>query len=195
MPLALATALAVGKRVGEELGIPVFLYAESGGGRRPAFFRRGGPEELQRRVDAGEIRPDFGPPRLHPTAGAVLLGARPLLVAFNLELESGDLEDARAIAAAVRGSSGGMLGVQALGLQLPRSGRIQVSLNIVDVEQASLADVVARVREEAARRDAVVGRGELVGLLPECEVAAPEKLALASLPDDRILERRLGAVH
>ncbi len=195
MPLALATALVVGERVGEELGIPVFLYAESGGGRRPAFFRRGGPEELQRRVDSGEIRPDFGPLRLHPTAGAVLLGARPLLVAFNLDLESGDLEDARAIAAAVRGSSGGMQGVQALGLQLPRSGRIQVSLNIVDVEQASLADVVARVREEAARRDAVVGCGELVGLLPECEVAAPEKLALASLPDDRILERSLGAVH
>ena len=193
MPLAVATARAVGERVGEELGIPVFLYAQSGGGRPPAFFRRGGPEELQRRVDAGEVRPDFGPARLHPTAGAVLVGARPLLVAFNLELERGDLEDARAIAAAVRGSSGGMAGVQALGLQLPRSGRIQVSLNIVDVEKASLADVVARVRKEAARRGAVVGNGELVGLLPECEVADPAALALVSLPDDRILERVIEA--
>jgi len=188
---ARAAALALARRVGEELELPVFLYAESGGGRRPAFFRRGGPEELQRRVDAGELRPDFGPDRLHPTAGAVLVGARPLLVAFNLELEGASLEDARAIAAAVRGSSGGMEGVQALGLQLPRSGRVQVSLNIVDVEKASLAGVVARIREEAASLGVDVGRGELVGLLPECAVATPDSLALDSLPDDRILERRL----
>ena len=86
-----------------------------------------------------------------------------------------------------------MEGVQALGLQLPRSGRIQVSLNIVDVEKASLADVVARVRAEAARLGAAVGNGELVGLLPECQVADPAALALASLPDDRILERHLEA--
>ena len=193
MPLAVETARRVGERVGEELGLPVFLYAESGGGRRPAFFRRGGPAELQHRVDAGEVRPDFGPARLHPSAGAVLVGARPLLVAFNLELATGDLEDAAAIAAAVRGSSGGMEGVQALGLQLPGSGIVQVSLNIVDVERASLAEVVARVRDEAARRHVTVGSGELVGLLPECQVAPPEALALASLPDDRILERRLAA--
>jgi glutamate formiminotransferase len=191
MPRALEVARAVGRRVGEELGLPVFLYGESGGGRRPAFFRRGGPEELQRRVDAGELRPDFGPERLHPTAGAVLIGARPLLVAFNVELADGSLEDARAIAAAVRGSSGGMEGVQALGLQLLRTGRIQVSLNIIDVEKASLADVVARIRAEAARLGAAVGRGELVGLLPECAVVDPEALALDALPDDRILERRL----
>lgn len=193
MPLAVATARAVGRRVGGELGIPVFLYAESGAGRRPAFFRRGGPAELQRRLDAGEVRPDFGPARLHPTAGAVLLGARPLLVAFNLELAVGGLEDARAVAASVRGSSGGMEGVQALGLQLPGSGKIQVSLNIIDVEKASLAEVVARVRMEAARVGAVVGAGELVGLLPECQVAEPAALALTSLPDDRVLERRLAA--
>ena len=191
MPLAVATARAVGERVGEELGMPVFLYGEIGGGPGPAFFRRGGPEELQARIDAGELRPDFGPARLHPTAGAVLVGARPLLVAFNLVLERGDVEDARAIAAAVRASSGGMDGVQAIGLLLPRRGRVQVSLNIVDVEKALLADVVARIREEAARRGATVGRGELVGLLPECQVASPAALALASLPDDRILERRL----
>ena len=151
------------------------------------------PAELQRRVDAGEIRPDYGPARLHPTAGAVVLGARPLLVAFNLELTAGDLEDAHAVAAAVRESSGGMEGVQALGLQLPRSGKIQVSLNIVDVEKASLAEVVARVRTEAAGVGAVIGAGELVGLLPECQVAEPSALALTSLPDDRILERRLAA--
>jgi len=191
MPAAVEAARAVGRRVGEELGIPVFLYAASGDGRRPAFFRRGGPDELQRRVDAGEVRPDFGPSRLHPTAGAALIGARPLLVAFNLELEAGDIGDAQAVAEAVRASSGGMAGVQALGLRLPGTGKVQVSLNIVDVELASLADVVARVRNEATLRGAAVGQGELVGLLPESQVAEPSALALASLPDDRILERRL----
>lgn len=194
LPVALALVDAVGRRVGAELGIPVFLYAESGGGRRPAFFRRGGPAELQRRIDAGELHPDFGPSQLHPRAGALLLGARRLLVAFNLELTTGDLDDARAIAEAVRGSSGGMAGVQALGLRLPRSGRVQVSLNIVDVEQATLAEVVARVRAEAADRGATVGAGELVGLLPEAQSAQPAALALASLADDRILERHLARI-
>lgn len=194
LPVALALADTVGRRVGAELGIPVFLYAESGGGRRPAFFRRGGPAELQRRIDAGELRPDFGPSRLHPSAGALLLGARRLLVAFNLELETGDLDDARAIAEAVRASSGGMAGVQALGLRLPRSGKVQVSLNIVDVEQTTLAELVARVRAEAARRGVTVGPGELVGLLPEAQSATPAALALPSLADDRILERHLERI-
>ena len=88
-------------------------------GVRPAFFRTGGPAELQRRIDRGDLRPSFGPATLDPRAGAVLIGARPLLIAFNIELRTGDLEDARAIAAAVRGSSGGMPGVQALGLTSP----------------------------------------------------------------------------
>ena len=77
---------------GDELGLPVFVYGsgEVGAGRRPAFFRRGGPAELQRRLDAGELQPDFGPARLDPRAGGVLVGARPLLVAFNIELATGD---------------------------------------------------------------------------------------------------------
>ncbi|RDI75035.1 FtcD: glutamate formiminotransferase [Gaiella occulta] len=194
MGRARRAALEVGRRVGGELGLPVFLYGESGGGRRPAFFRRGGPDELQRRVDAGELAPDFGPARLHPTAGAVLVGARPLLVAFNLELAEDDLAAARAIAAAVRTSSGGMPGVQALGLRLPSTGTVQVSLNVIDVAAAPLADVVARVREEAAARGVTVARGELVGLLPEAAAAPAGALALEALPDDRVLERRLRAL-
>lgn len=194
MERARRAALEVGRRVGAELGLPVFLYGESGGGRRPAFFRRGGPDELQRRVDAGELVPDFGPSRLHPTAGAVLVGARPLLVAFNLELAEDDLAAAQAIAAAVRTSSGGMPGVQALGLRLPSTGTVQVSLNVIDVAAAPLADVVARVREEAAARGVTVARGELVGLLPEAAAAPAEALGLEALPDDRVLERRLRAL-
>jgi len=189
---ARGVALELGERVGGELELPVFLYGESGDGVRPAFFRRGGPAELQRRIDAGELRPAFGPSRLDPRAGAVLIGARPLLIAFNLELRTGSLEDAQAIAAAIRASSGGMPGVQALGLLLPASGRVQVSINVIDVEQAPLVDVVVRVREAAAERGVEVGPSELVGLLPESAVADPALLGLDTLPDDRVLERRIA---
>ena len=210
MSAAVEVARVLGSRVGAELDVPVFLYGVSGGGRRPAFFRRGGTAELQRRIDEDELIPDFGPRRLDPAAGAVLVGARPLLVAFNLELSSGGLQDAQAIAAAVRESSGGMRGVQALGLELPGvglpgvglpgsgltgRGRIQVSLNVIDVEEARLVDVVARVREEAALRDVDVGQGELVGLMPESAVADPEALGLVALPDDRVLERRIAQLR
>ncbi len=191
MVLATEVALVLGRRVGDEIGLPVFLYGESGDGRRPAFFRRGGPAELQRRVDAGELQPEFGPSQLDPRAGAVLIGARPLLIAFNVELQSGDLSDAQAIAAAIRESSGGMRGVQALGLLLPGSGRVQVSVNVIDVEAAPLVAVVERVREVAAARAVDVGRSELVGLLPESAVADPASLGLDALPADRVLERRL----
>ena len=149
--------------------------------------------ELQRRMDAGDVRPSYGPTRLDPAAGGVLIGARPLLIAFNIDLATGTLEDARAIAASVRESSGGMAGVQALGLVLPGSGRVQVSINVIDVVAAPLADVVARVRVLAGGRGVEVGRGELVGLLPEVAVAEPAALGLGDLADDRVLERRIAA--
>ncbi len=191
MERACEVALELGRRVGDELGLPVFLYGESGEGVRPAFYRRGGPAELQARIDRGELRPAFGPPTLDSRAGAVLIGARPLLVAFNVELRTGTRADAQAIASEVRASSGGMPGVQALGLLLPASGRVQVSLNVIDVDAAPLAAVVARVREAAAGRGVEVGPSELVGLLPESAVAEPALLGLGELPDDRVLERRL----
>jgi glutamate formiminotransferase len=183
----------VARRVGEELELPVFLYAESGAGRRPAFFRRGGPDELQRRVDAGEVEPDFGPRTLHPRSGAVLVGARRPLVAFNVNLATDDVDVARAIAAAVRESSGGLPGVQALGLALARTGRAQVSMNLLDVDASPLHDVVARVREEARLRGVEIAGGELVGLLPGSVVAAAAApaLALDRLASDRLLELRL----
>ncbi len=193
MPLALEAADALGRRVGDDLGLPVFLYGASGNGRRPAFYRRGGPAELQRRMDAGDVRPSFGPARLDPRAGGVLIGARPLLIAFNIDLATGTLEDAQAIAASVRESGGGMIGVQALGLVLPASGRVQVSLNVVDVVAAPLAEVVARVRALAGERGVEVGPSELVGLLPEIAVVEPEALGLPELADDLVLERRLTA--
>jgi glutamate formiminotransferase len=193
MERAQAAALAVAERVGEELGLTVFLYGEVGGGRRPAFFRRGGPAELQRRVDAGEVVPDFGPTRLDPSAGAVLVGARRPLIAFNVDLRTDDVEVARGVAAAVRETGGGFPGVRALGLQLPRSGRVQVSMNVEDWEAAALHAVVARIGELAAVHGVEVGASELVGLMPAgaAAAAAGAALGVAGFDARHVLELRL----
>jgi glutamate formiminotransferase len=190
MERAKAAALAFARRV--HLDIPVFLYGESAPGRGPAFFRRGGPEELQRRIDSGELSPDFGPSRLHPTQGAVLVGARRPLIAFNVNLR-GSLEAAREVAAAVRETGGGFPGVRALGLDLPRAGLVQVSMNVEDWEAAALHDIVARVEEEAQARGAEVVGSELVGLMPAGAAAAAAGAALRidGFGPSRVLELRL----
>ena len=186
------TALTLARRVGEELALPVFLYGELGGGRGPAFLRRGGPEELQRRVDGGELAPDFGPAQLSPSAGAVLVGARRPLIAFNVNLR-GPLESAREIAALVRETGGGFPGVRALGLDLPTAGLVQVSMNVEDWEAAALHEVVARVEREAAARGAEVVGSELVGLMPAGAAAAAVGAALRidGFEASRVLELRL----
>jgi glutamate formiminotransferase / 5-formyltetrahydrofolate cyclo-ligase len=161
---ACAEALVTAERLGEEARLPVFLYGALAGGRTRAELRRGGRDALARRIAGGELRPDFGPPRLHPTAGAVLVAARPPLVAFNVELAPpATLQDARAIAAAIReGGPEGLPGVRALGLRLDaRGGVAQVSTNVEDHRAVPLADVVA-----AVARHAPVAACELVGLAP-----------------------------
>ena len=196
MERAREVALELGGRVGSELGLPVFLYGESGDGRRPAFFRRGGPAELQRRIDSGELRPSFGPSALDPAGGRGPDRCPPAAGCFQHRAAGGDLEDAQAIAAAVRESSGGMPGVQALGLLLPASGRVQVSINVIDVEEAPLAVVVERVREVALDADVEVGSGELVGLLPESAVASPRGAGTRRAPGRsraRASDRRAGS--
>ncbi len=181
MERAKSAARLVAARVGEELRLPVFLYGEVGEERRPAYFRRGGLDELRRRVDAGELVPDEGPREIDPRSGAVLVGARHALVAYNLDLTTDDVRIAQAVAASVRESSGGMRGVQAIGLRLPGSGRTQVSMNVIDVDAAPLHDVVERVRREAGAHGVSVSGGELVGLVPERVVAAAAS-AGAELP-------------
>jgi len=190
MERARAAAAETGGRIGE-LGLPVFLYG--GPGRGPAFFRRGGPEELQRRIDERELAPDFGPSRVDPAAGAVLVGARRPLIAFNVNLASDDVEVARAIAAVVRESGGGFPGVRALGLDLPRAGVVQVSMNVEDWEAAALHEIVARIAEEASARGVDVIGSELVGLMPAgaAAAAAGAMLRIDGFDPSRVLELRL----
>ena len=182
------------RRIGDDLGLPVFLYGDVGGGRRPVFFRRGGTDVLEERIRSGELVPDHGPPRLDPRAGAVLVGARAPLVAFNLELDTPDVNVARSVATAVRESSGGLTGVQALGLLLARTGRAQVSMNITDIDAVALHRVVERVSEECELHGVRITAGELVGLMPAAVAAAgaAPAFALDALPADRILETRLA---
>ena len=195
MDLAKRVALDVARRIADELGVPVFLYGKVGGGRSPAFFRRGGTQELGRRLAAGELAPDFGPASLDARTGVVLVGARPPLVAYNLDLGTDDVEVARSIAVAVRESGGGLAGVQAIGLFLPRAGRVQVSMNILDLELTPLHEAVEQVRREADARGVEIVDGELVGLVPEPVVRAADAAGVfvPGLDDSRVLERLLAA--
>ena len=195
MERAAAAARACARRIGAELGLPVFLYGEVGDGRPPAFFRRGGPGELARRVAEGELSPDAGPPDVSLRSGAVLVGARRPLVAYNLVLDTDDVAVARDVAAAVRESSGGLPGVQALGLYLPRTARVQVSMNVRDLERAPLHEVVERVRAEAAARNVGIRDGELVGLVPErvLDAASVAGVELPGVDETRVLERAVGS--
>jgi glutamate formiminotransferase len=160
---ATAEALTAAALIGE-LGIPVFLYgdlATDPACAERAEIRRGGPARLAARIASKELRPDYGPAEIHPTAGATLVTARPPLIAFNVELDSGDVGLAQSIAADLRESGGGPAGVRAIGLLLAASGRAQVSMNVHDHTAAPLHELLARI---AAR--APIAEAELVGLAP-----------------------------
>ncbi len=176
---AIAEALLAAQLIGEA-GLPVLLYGELAGGRTRASLRRGGTAELIRRVQDGELKPDFGPRTVDPRTGAVLVAARPPLVAFNLELEApATVGDARAIAALLReGGAEGLPGVRAIGLELAaRDGVAQVSCNIEDHRRVPLAELVASVARHAS-----VARCELVGLAPRAAFDGfPRDLAVDGL--------------
>ena len=176
---ACAEALVLADLLAEELQLPVFLYGRlTGNARARAELRRGGPAELQRRIDAGELAPDFGPSRLHPTAGAVLVAARPPLVAFNVELAPpATLGDARRIAGLIReGGEEGLPGVRAIGVWLEHRETAQLSTNIEDHDATKLSDIV-----DAVGRHATPARAELVGLAPEAAFSRfPAHIPLAN---------------
>jgi len=185
-------ALQVGERIGGELELPVFLYGELAPGRGPAFYRSEGLEGLRRRVESGELAPDFGPGRIDERSGAVLVGARRPLIAFNVNLR-GELTAAREIASVVRERDGGFPGVRALGLELPRAGLVQVSMNVEDWEAAALHELLAAIEREAAAREAEVVGSELVGLMPggAAAAAAGAALRIHGFDASRVLELRL----
>jgi glutamate formiminotransferase / 5-formyltetrahydrofolate cyclo-ligase len=191
---ACAEALTAAALIGEELHVPVFLYGELATRAEHverAFIRRGGPDELARRLEDGELAPDYGPARAHPTAGAMLATARPPLVAFNVDLRSADVELARRIAATLRESAGGLPGVRALGLYLAERGHAQVSTNVHDCRAVPLREIVQRVRAQAE-----VAEAELVGLAPRAAFDGfPEDVRLRGFsPERHLLEEALGAV-
>ncbi|MBI3031023.1 MAG: glutamate formimidoyltransferase [Candidatus Rokubacteria bacterium] len=198
--MAMAEAIAIAHRAGRTLGarfeLPIFFYAEaalSPERRSLPWIRRGEYEGLARRLADPAWKPDAGPARFNPRSGATAVGAREILVAFNVWLDSNDLEAARAIARAIRPSSGGLPAVQAMGVPLARHGIVQVSLNLLDYRRTSLPRVFERVRSEATRRGIRVRRSELVGLAPRdaFEGAAPESLALPDFTDAKLLETYL----
>jgi glutamate formiminotransferase len=193
MERACATALELGRRIGEELGLPVFLYGELAPDRGPAFFRRGGPEELQRRIDDGEVEPDFGPRQLHEAAGGVIVGARRPLIAFNVNLSDANVEAAKAIAHVIRERDGGFPGVRALGLDMLEAGHAQVSMNVEDWEASALHEIVAAIEREAAAQGVEIAGAELVGLMPAgaAASAAGTALRIDGFDASRLLELRL----
>jgi glutamate formiminotransferase/glutamate formiminotransferase/formiminotetrahydrofolate cyclodeaminase len=207
---ACAEALVVADRIGSELEVPVFLYGEltsraDGGTHGPggrgeagagpsvrtrAELRRGGVAGLLERMAAGAIRPDFGPPHVHRTAGATLVSARPPLIAFNVELAAGpSLGEAQAIAARVReGGEAGLPGVRAIAVVLG-GGVMQVSMNVERPFAVSLAEVVAAVAAHAR-----VASAELVGLAPAAALDGfPEGVPLKGFdPTRQVMEKALG---
>jgi glutamate formiminotransferase len=194
--LAVDEALAIANRLAGELEVPVFLYgmlATDPDRRERAYFREGGVGALEERFASGELEPDFGPRRLHPTAGATLVACRPPLVAFNLELAEPDLDAARGIAGALREAGGGLRGVRAIGVMLDRAATAQVSVNVHDPFSVPLAEVVRTARELASARGVHVRVAELVGLAPQAALEGfPEDLEIAGF-DERVhvLEKRL----
>ena len=196
MPVCVSVATELGEAVAERFHIPVYLYEDASRApdrRRLETIRGGGLEELSRRMRSGTWQPDFGPTRPHPSAGASAIGARRLLIAYNVNLETGDLDTARRIARIVRASNGGLPAVKAIGVRTNRPGVVQVSINLVDYEQTPLHRVIDAVTQEANRLGVAVRDGEIVGLVPAAALlsVATHQLRLQGLTTDRILECRL----
>jgi glutamate formiminotransferase / 5-formyltetrahydrofolate cyclo-ligase len=188
-------ARSFGRRYQEETGVPVYFYEEAAiraERRGLEVIRKGQFEALKEEITRPERHPDVGEPRLHPSAGATVIGARKFLVAFNVNLGTGDLEIARSIARAVRASSGGLCHVKGIGVALER-GLVQVSLNIVDYEKNALYRVLELVRMEAKRWGVEVVESEVYGMVPAPALleSASYYLQLAGFDPSQVIELRL----
>lgn len=190
-------AKRVGKRVGDELGVPVFLYEEASDQshrKRLEDIRRGSLPGLASRMESDPSwKPDFGPANPHPTAGVIVIGARYPLIAYNILLNTNDLTIAQAIAKKIRTSNGGLPAVKALGMELNTKGVVQVSTNLTNFRQTPLHVVFETVKAEAEQRGVSIVNSELVGLIPQEAVnqAAAHDLKWDSPNSEHILETRL----
>ena len=194
-------AHSLGETVADRFGLPVYLYERAsrpGAYRRLEEIRRGGLPALAARMSGAGWRPDFGPPLPHPTAGVTVIGARPPLVAYNVELATDHLEIARAIARAVRQSSGGLPAVKAIGIALADRGIVQVSMNLTDFRTTSITEAFDAVDAGARARGVSVIGSELIGLAPAAALT-PNVAAHVRLRDfdeqRMVLERRLATVR
>ena len=192
-------AKRLGHRVGTELGIPVFLYERAASHRDHApleSVRRGGLEGLAFRMASDpDWTPDFGPSRPHPTAGATVIGARPALIAFNVNLASTELALAQTIARNIRQSSGGLPHLKAIGVELASRGMVQVAMNLTDFEVTPLHLAFKAVETQAARHGVALAGTEIVGLVPQAAIteAARDALRLQRLDEPQMLEARIDA--
>lgn len=187
----------VGRRIGEELEIPVYLYEYAA--RRPerrnlANIRRGQFEKLRELIGKDPSRvPDFGPNRIHPTAGCMAVGARQFLIAYNVNLRSQDIALAKRIAKTVREKDGGLPGVKALGLWLEEKGVVQVSMNLVDFTKTGIEQVYQEIERLAGEAGVEIEESELIGLIPEAAYSEglEERVKMRNFKPDMIVERRL----
>jgi glutamate formiminotransferase len=199
MDECVALARACGERMWKEIGIPVYLYekaATTPERENLAAVRKGQFEGIRDEIASNEVRrPDFGEARVHPTAGITAVGARPPLIAYNVNLGTADVEIANKIARAVRHQSGGFRYVKALGFELKDRAIVQVSMNMVNFEGTPLFRVFEAIKREAARYGVAVVGSEIVGLVPQraLNAVADFYLQLEGFTDVQILEHRLAA--
>jgi len=192
-----ALARSVGTRIADELQVPVYLYeaaATRPDRRALPDVRRGDYEGLKVEIETNPDRkPDFGPPRLHPTAGACIVGARPVLIAWNVNLRTTDVGVAKRIARAIRESDGGLPAVRAKGFDLADRGLVQVSMNMVDYRKTSLVQAFEAIRALAAKEGVEIAESEIIGLVPLDALVegATQYFKLARFHGDQILETRL----
>jgi len=199
--VTLEDCVAIAHYVGEQawlrFQVPVYLYeaaAKREDRRRLENIRRGGLEGLRQELEAGSDRlPDFGGSRLHPTAGASVVGARNLLIAYNINLKTTDVRVARAIARTIRESSGGLPHVKALGIELKARNQSQVSTNLTAFETTTMSEVFDKVRLEAGKHGVEIAGSQLIGLVPRkaLEATAAHYLELEDFDSDDVLENRL----
>jgi len=192
-----ALARSVGRRIADELRVPVYLY-EAAATRpdRKALpdVRRGEFEGLKVAIETdAERKPDFGPAKLHPTAGACIVGARPVLIAWNVNLGTKDVTVAKRIAKAIRESDGGLPAVRAKGFELADRGLVQVSMNMTDYRKTSLVQAFDAIRELATKERVEIVESEIIGLVPLDAVllGATQYFKLARFHREQVLEARL----